>query len=166
MQPLADKLMLTIGDSQRPILESCLERGTTVASATYCDMLQRGLKPAVHCKRRGRLSEGVLLLHDNARPHTMTCTLETIRKLKREVMEHSAHSPHLASSDFHLLGTLKEALGGRCWCDEDVKNVVHQWLHVQPKTLYYDGIKMLVGHWEICVEKQGNYVGKWCVLLL
>jgi hypothetical protein len=50
-------LMLTVfWDSQGPILETYLERGTAVTSATYCDMLQRVLKPAVCSKRRGRLS--------------------------------------------------------------------------------------------------------------
>jgi histone-lysine N-methyltransferase SETMAR len=76
-------------------------------------------------------------------------------------MEHPAHSPDLAPSDFHLFGLLKEALGGRRFrCDEDVKNVVHQWLCAQPKSSYYDGIKQLVGGWEKCVEKQGDYVEK------
>jgi hypothetical protein len=76
-------------------------------------------------------------------------------------MKHPAHSPDLALSDFHLHGLLKEALGGRRFqCDEDVKNAVHQWPHAQPKTFYYDGIKQLVGRWEKCAEKQGNYVEK------
>ena len=39
-QPSAGKLMLTVfWDSQGPILETYQERGTTVTSATYCDML-------------------------------------------------------------------------------------------------------------------------------
>jgi hypothetical protein len=50
MQPSPGKLMLTIfWDSQGPILETYLERGTTVTSATYCDMLREGLKPAIRC---------------------------------------------------------------------------------------------------------------------
>jgi hypothetical protein len=53
-QPLAGKLVLTIfWYSQGPILETYLESGTTVISATYCDMHQRGLNPAIHSKRRG-----------------------------------------------------------------------------------------------------------------
>jgi histone-lysine N-methyltransferase SETMAR len=161
MQPSAGKLILTIfWDSQGPILETYLECGTTVTSATYFDMLQGGLKPAIHSKRRGRLSEG-LLLHDNARPHTAACTLETLRKLKWEIMEYPAHIPDLAPSDFHLSGPLTEALGGRRFqCDEDIKNAVHQRLRAQPKTFYYDGIKQLVGRWEKCVKKQDDYVEK------
>jgi hypothetical protein len=83
-QPLAGTLMFTIfWDSQGHIptwtfLQTYLECGTTVTRAAYCDMLKRGLKSATCSKRRGRLSDGVLLLHDNARPHT----LETLRKLK------------------------------------------------------------------------------------
>jgi hypothetical protein len=109
--------------------------GTTV-SATYCDMLHRRMKPPICSKIRGRLPKGVLSLHDNARTHTAARTLETLRKLKWEVMEHPAHSPDLAPSNFHLFGPLKAALG-RFWCDEDVKNVVHQWLRAQPKTFYW-----------------------------
>jgi hypothetical protein len=103
-QPSAGKLMLAIiWDSQRLILETYLECGTTVTSATYCDMLRRGLKPAICSKRRWELSEGVLSLHDNARPHTAARTLENLRKLKWEVMEHG----------FHLFGPLTEAIGGK-----------------------------------------------------
>ena len=44
----AGKLMLTVfWDSQGPILETSQERGTTVTNATYCDMLQRELRPAI-----------------------------------------------------------------------------------------------------------------------
>ena len=44
-----------------------MPRGNTVTSATYAD-LKYHLHPALNSKRRGRLSIGVLLNHDNARP--------------------------------------------------------------------------------------------------
>jgi hypothetical protein len=53
-QPSAGKLMLTIlWDSQGHVLEAYLECGTVLRSATYCDMLQSQLKPAL-CSRRER----------------------------------------------------------------------------------------------------------------
>jgi hypothetical protein len=167
MKPLANKLMLTIfWDSRGPILETYLEHGTTVTSAIYCDMFQRELIPAIHSKRRGRLSEGVSL-HYNDHPHTLTHTLRTLRKFKWEIMEHPAHSSNLMASDFQLLGLLKEALGRRRFqCDEGIKNAVHQWLHAQTKIFYYGGIKKLVGCWEKYVEKQGDYVEKLLILFL
>ena len=85
----AGKLMLIVfWDSQGPILETYQERGTTVTSATYCDMLERELKPVIRSKRRGKLSKEILLLRDNARPHTAAHTLETPKQLKWEAVEH------------------------------------------------------------------------------
>jgi len=95
-----------------PILETYQERGRTVRSATYCDILQRELKTAIRSKRRGKLSKEILLLH-NARPHTAAHTLEIHKQLKWEAMEHPAYSPDLAPSDFHLSGPIKNALRGK-----------------------------------------------------
>ena len=81
-------------------------------------------------------------MHDNTCPHTAAHTLETLKQLKWEAMEHPAYSPGLVSSDFHLYGPLKEALRGRLFsCGGDVKTAVHQWLHAQPKTFFADGTK-------------------------
>jgi histone-lysine N-methyltransferase SETMAR len=79
-------------------------------SARYSHLLANNLKPAIRTKRRGLLSKKVLLLHDNARPHTAGQTVETINHLGFEVLEHSAYSPDLAPSDYHLFGLLKDAL--------------------------------------------------------
>jgi len=68
------------------------------------------LKPAIRSKRRGKLSKEILLLHDNARPHTAAHTLETLKQLKWEAMGHPAYSPNLVPSDIHLFGPLKNAL--------------------------------------------------------
>jgi hypothetical protein len=74
--------MLTVfWDSQGLILEHYLERGTTVTSVKYCDMLINELRPAICTKRRGRLSHGVDLLHDNARPHTAAHAVNTLQQL-------------------------------------------------------------------------------------
>ena len=51
-QPSARKVMLTIlWDSQGVILEHYLERGTTVKSVGYSEMLSTELKPAIRTKR-------------------------------------------------------------------------------------------------------------------
>jgi len=59
------------------------------------------------------LLKKVLLLHDNASPHTASQTAETINHLGFEVLKHPAYSPDLAPSDYHLYGPLKNALRGR-----------------------------------------------------
>ena len=116
----AGKVMLTIfWDSKGPILEDFLEKGSTINSASYCDLLANRLKPAIRTKRRGLLSKKVLLQHDNARPHVAKATIETINKLGFEVLEHPAYSPDLAPSDYHLFAPLKDALRGRKFSSDE-----------------------------------------------
>jgi histone-lysine N-methyltransferase SETMAR len=81
-------------------------------------MLSTELKPAIRTKRRGLLSPGVLLLDDNARSHTAIHILQTLVKLDFMVLERPAYSPHLAFSDYHLFGPLKDALRGRRFTSE------------------------------------------------
>ena len=151
-QPSAGKLMLTVfWDSQGSVLEHYQERGTTINSVRYIEMLACRLKPEIRSKRRGLLTRGVVLLHDNA-----AHTTETLRKLKFKVMAHPPYSPDLAPSDYHLFSPLKEALRGRGFTsDQEVKEAVHAWLAAQLKT-FSEGIRKLVQRLTKCVEKQGD----------
>ena len=144
--------MLTVfWDSKGPILEDYLEKGRTINSARYSDLLANNLKPAVRTKRRGLLSKKVLLLHDNARPHTASHTVETINHLGFQVLEHPAYSPHLTPSDYHLFGPLKNALRGRWFStDKEVRKAMYKWLHNQPKTFFLEGVWKLVDCWTKC----------------
>ena len=124
-------------------------------------MLRNELRPAIRSKRRGRLTQGVLLLHNNACPHTAHLTINTILQLNWEVLEHPAYSPDLAPSDFHLFGPLKNALRGRRFAaDDEVKVAVHDWLRSQPQTFFSNGIKKLTDRWAKCIEKKGDYTEK------
>ena len=122
------------------------------------NMLRNELRPAIRSKRRERLTQGVLLLHDNARPHTAHPTINTIRQLNWEVLEHTAYSPDLAPSDFRLFGPLKNALRDRRFAaDDEVEEAVHNWLRSQPQTFFSNGIKKLTDRWAKCIEK-GDYI--------
>ncbi|GBM28212.1 Histone-lysine N-methyltransferase SETMAR [Araneus ventricosus] len=72
----ARKLMVTFfWDAQGIFLIEFMTRGTTINSEVYCRTLKK-LKRAIHNKRRGLLSSGVVFLHDNTRPHTAVRTGE------------------------------------------------------------------------------------------
>ena len=105
--------MLTLfWDSQGPLVEYYMPRGTTVISASYWDLLKNQLKPAIRSQRRGRLTTGVLLQHDDARPHTTHATAATMEDMHLECLPHPLYSTDLAPSDYHIFGPLIEALGG------------------------------------------------------
>jgi hypothetical protein len=46
-----------------------LPRGSIINAGVYCDTLKK-LRHAIQNKQRGMLSQGVVMLHDNVRPHT------------------------------------------------------------------------------------------------
>jgi len=137
-QPSAGKVMLTVfWDERGVILEHYMPRGNTVTSATYADLLKNHLHPAIKSKRLEVLNTGVLLQHDNARPHTAHSTAATIQGLSFECLPHPPYSPDLAPSDFHVFRPLKEAMGGKSFrSDEEVQQAVHEWLHSQPKGIF------------------------------
>ena len=77
-QPSTGKVMLTLfQDEKGVILEHYMDKGATVTSVTYENLLKNQLRPAIRSTRRGLLTSGALLLNDNARPHTAHSTVAT-----------------------------------------------------------------------------------------
>ena len=89
-----------------------MPRGNTVNSAMYADLLKNHLRPAIKSKRRGLLSTGVLLQHDNPWPHIARSTVARNQDLSFECLPHPPYSPDLGPKDFHVFGPLKKAMGG------------------------------------------------------
>jgi len=115
-----------------------MARGNTVTSATYAD-LQNHLRPEIKSKRRGRLCTGVLLQHDHARPHTARSTVATIQDLSFECLTHPPYSSELDTSDSHVFGPLKHAMGGKSFrSDEKVQQAVHELLRSHPKKFFIE----------------------------
>ncbi|UYV60659.1 hypothetical protein LAZ67_1001772 [Cordylochernes scorpioides] len=155
-QRSAGKVLLTIfWDVDGPICLDFLSSRQRMNSDLYCDILVNKLKPGIRNKRRGKLSKGVLFLHDNARPHASCKTVFTIIKLGFEVLEHPAYSPDLAPSDYFLFGLLKKELKGKRFdSDEDVQKVVQDFFHTLPKSAYKEGIFKLPEQRRQCKESQ------------
>jgi histone-lysine N-methyltransferase SETMAR len=144
-------------DMEGPILEHYQEKGETDNGVRYSTMLEEKLKPAIH-SHCGLLSKGVLLLRDNARPHSAAATVTTIQKLKIETINYPPCSPDLDPSNYHVFGMLKEALQGRRFHnDDEVKQAVHFWLRQQAKTFFSAGIQKPVKRCEKCIAKDGDY---------
>jgi hypothetical protein len=109
-----------------PNCEIDMDRSITATSVNCCDMLTNELKPAIHNNQRGKSSQGVVSLHENARPPTEHLTINTIQKLNWEVLEDPAHSPDLDPSDCHLFGPNNSALRSSRFADNDeMQKAVH-----------------------------------------
>ncbi|GFW38353.1 histone-lysine N-methyltransferase SETMAR [Trichonephila clavipes] len=114
---------------------------------------------AIHNKRRGLLTSGVLFLHGNARPHSVINTQNLIRSFGWEQINHPPYNPDWALSDFHLFHYLKEFLGGKHFDTAgEEKEEVQDWLSSQAADVYDLGIQKLVERYEKCLNKYGKYV--------
>jgi hypothetical protein len=163
-QASAEKVLLTIfWDVSGPLLVHFQEKGQTVTSAQYSDMLVRVeacnlIKMPGTCLKKDYCcsKKRVLLLHDNTRPHTALHTVDTLCALKFEVLKPAPCSPDLAPSDFHLFGPVKEHLWGQKFADDEVMEVMQSCLKATPNSFLIEGIHKLVDRWTKCVVKQGT----------
>lgn len=157
----ADKVMATFfWDSQGVLFVDFLTERRTINADYYLTLLRDKVKQAIRNKRKRRQSS-VCLLQDNARPHTAAKTIETINKLQWDLLPHPAYSPDLAPSDFYLFRPLKEFLAGkRFQSNNDVIEAVQEWIRMQPKDFFQQGIKKLPDRWRKCIARQGDYVEK------
>ena len=153
--PSAGKILLTVfWNSQRVYMTEFLIAGKTVNSARYFETI-KNLRRRVR-RVRGSISR-ILLLHDNARPHTARPTIDALEKLKFEVLSHPPYSPDLAPSNFHFFPHLKRT---HFTSDEEVKQTVTSWIKQKTPEFFIDGMRKLVLGWEKCIERQGDYVKK------
>ena len=71
-QPSAGKVRATVfWDAKGVIMLDFLPKRSTITEVYYANLDQ--LRTAIHEKRRGKISKGVLLKRDNACPHLQSC---------------------------------------------------------------------------------------------
>ena len=115
----------------------------------------RVLRRAIMSKRPGMLLDGIILLHDNARPHTVNLVRDKLERSGWETVQHPPYSPDLSPCD------------SRFWRPEER----HSWTSVSsgrgsarvgevvdPTSFYKTGIDSLVSQWDTCINTSGNYV--------
>ena len=97
------KIMCTVfWERQGVLLVEFLPQGTTINSAVYCEMPKK-LRPATQNKRRGMLSATILLLHDNARPHSAAQNQDLITSFRWKQLDHPPVQPLFGAKWFSSL---------------------------------------------------------------
>jgi len=100
---------------------------------------------ALRDKRPGR---NIIILHDNALPHTARLTSEAIAKMGWEVLPHPSYSPDLAPSDYHRFGFMKDQLRGQRYeTTEAIQKAVRLCLPMAGTEFYRRGIFKLPERW-------------------
>ncbi|GFR90394.1 histone-lysine N-methyltransferase SETMAR [Elysia marginata] len=93
------------------------QQTSTFEACSRVSILQ--LREAIPKKRPGQLTNGVILQHDNATPHTARVTQGWLEKYGWEILPHPPQSPYLAPSDYHLFRPLKRELAGKRFDDDE-----------------------------------------------
>ena len=112
-------------------------------------------------ERGGKLSRGVFLQHDNARPHVSSKTVAAIRKLGFECLPHPPYSPDLAPSDYWLFGEMKRPLRGKRFPDFKGLDYQIKLGKDTPKELYATGLEKLPERWKRCVDLKNEYIERF-----
>jgi len=102
------------------LLIDCLPNGQTINAEHYSSLLVQ-LKDILKEKRRGKVTKGVLFLHDNAPAHRALATQKKMAYLGVQYRDHPPNSPVLFPSDYHLFpGLKKQFKGGHFSSDAEV----------------------------------------------
>ena len=112
-------LRKSYGDSLLSVNYSCLKSGETIKAEKHFagtqQMQEKISEPQPELLNR----HGVLLIHDNARPHSSKLILKKIKFLLYVILP--AYSPDLALTDFHLFKHLQHS-------SRDKINSVVRWM--------------------------------------
>jgi histone-lysine N-methyltransferase SETMAR len=106
-------------------------------------------------------SQDVVMLHDNAHPHTAAATQDVIVTFAWEQFNHCPYSPVLAPSDFLVFLHLKTFQGVRRFHnDNEVKEAIDTWFVLQVASFYDAGIQKLVARYDKCLNNDGSFFEK------
>jgi histone-lysine N-methyltransferase SETMAR len=101
----------------------------TITAKWYTNVCLEEVFNSVANKREKTGIRGIILHHDNARPHKAAITSAFLEEKGIELMPHPPYSPDLAPCDFWLFRKLKKFLRGKRFRSEnEIDSAVHEFL--------------------------------------
>jgi len=131
----------------------------TITGEYYRDILKNRLLPAV-AEKRPELVGNFILHQDSTPPHKAQIVTEFLVEQGIETLQHPPYSPDLAPSDFWLFDTLKLSPRKTVSFEISLGSAVYQSLKHVCKDSYKKCYEKWVGCWQLCLDKEGDYVEK------
>jgi transposase len=133
--------------------------GSTVIATYYRKFLQDVFRPKIRQKWSAMFAAGVLILHDNARPHASGAVSEILKKCGWQVPSHPPCSPDMSPPEFDLFPKLKKSLHGKCFrSTEEVSNEVTGVIRRINNEGVLTGIQDLPKRWTSVIKHNGVYI--------
>jgi len=155
VQRSAGKVLASIfWDQDGILLTDYLPKGQTINAEYYSSLLVQ-LKDILKENCHGKVTKGVLFLHDNASAHWALATQKKLAYLGFQCLDHPAYS----LSDYHLFPGLKKQLKGRHFSsDMEINAAAETWLDRQPSEFPFSGLQKLRQQAKKCIALHGEYV--------
>ena len=151
-------MMTIFWDKDGILLTDYLAHGSTINGQYYASLIER-LRRTILEKRRGKISHGVLLLHDNAPVHKSNIVHAAIHQTGFVELNHSAYSPDIAPIDYYLFSNLKKFLRGKNFgSNDEAIQAVEDYFNDLDSEFFCQGIESLCDRWQRVVANQGQYI--------
>jgi len=146
-----------LGSRQHP--PYYLPKGQTINVEYYSSLLMQ-MKDILKEKRRGKVTKGVLFLHDDAPAHRALATQKKLVYLGFQCLHHSPYSLNLALSDYHQFPGLKKNCKFAIF--RPTQRSLLPWRPGWTDNLlnfFLSGLQKLEQQAKKCIELRGEYVG-------
>ena len=114
--------------------------------------------PLFRKKRGGMLSSGIVLLHENARPHTAAATKRLLKRPRWEVFDHPPSSSRTWLPVIFISFLVWNGRGRKTFWHNELRTSVENWLKAQAAGFYDEGIGKLLLRYEKCLRQCVDYV--------
>ena len=150
--------MIIFWDKDDVLLTEYLSRRTTINGPYYASIIER-LRSVIVEKGRSKVSRGMLLVHDNTPIHKCSIVQAAVRQAGFIELNHSAYSPDIAPSDYHLFSQLKKFLRGKKFSSNDeAVTTVEDYLTDLNSEFFCKGIQSLHDRWQCMVASNDQYI--------
>jgi len=148
--------MIFAYDCKGVIMTDRVPSGTTVTAAYYRQCLQK-LRRKMHANRPDLLENGVLILHDNARPNLGKDVRELLDVCSWEVLTHPPYSPNMNPPNFEMFPKLKINMRGMRFSRlEDLSPSVTRRVRQLNCSRDLTGIMDLPKRWDAVIRQKGD----------
>jgi histone-lysine N-methyltransferase SETMAR len=135
-----------------------LDEQKTITGAWYSDICLPQVFEAIANERPKSGIRGIILHHDNARPHSASITKEFLDRSKVKLMRHPPYSPDIAPCDFWLFKKLKKHLRGKRFnSGTEIDTAVNDFFASITKEEWRKVFYKWQERMERCIGAQGDY---------
>ena len=124
----------------------------------YASIIER-LHSVIVEKERGKVSHGVLLLHDNTPIDKCKTAQAAIRQAGFIELNHRTYSPDIVPANYHPLSNLKKFVRLKNFSSDDKAiTTVEDYLTDLNSEFFCKGIQSLHYRWQRVVASEGQYI--------